>query len=280
MSFEDMPAQEPYRMPTANNYARVIREGSRQAMASLRTALDLPYGDDYYQKVDIYLPDDTGARDLPVLMYLHGGGWEKGYKEEMGFMAPPIVSLPAVFVSVSYRLAPAVTNRDQLDDTIAAIAFVHSNIARYGGSPEKIIIGGHSAGGHLAALAALRKDKLAAAGLPEDVIKYCVPVSAPYEIDPKDDGHAPFFRTQAEAREASPIAYVPGTRMPFYISWARHDFDGCVRDGPPMVEALKAAGAPVDFDIFEDMDHFDISVSHGNATGRWAKKIRGIMAQL
>src|SRR5258708_12555425 len=68
----------------------------------------------------------------------------------MGFMAPCFTDLPAVFVSVSYRLLPQVRFPVHLDDIIAALAWVHRNIARYGGNPERLFIGGHSPRRHSA----------------------------------------------------------------------------------------------------------------------------------
>ena len=58
---------------------------------------DVPYGADHWQCIDIYLAPQDGLRDLPVLLFLHGGGWSKGYKEWKGFMARYLTDLPAIF---------------------------------------------------------------------------------------------------------------------------------------------------------------------------------------
>ena len=144
-------------------------------METHRNVIDVAYGDDYFQRLDLFLPDNENLTELPVLVFMHGGAWRNGFKEWMGFMAPPIISLPAIFVSVSYRLAPSVKFPEPLEDTCDAVAWVFRNIRRYGGDPERIFIGGHSAGGHLAAMAALRCDHFTQRCLPANLIKACFP---------------------------------------------------------------------------------------------------------
>ena len=122
--------------------------------------------------------------DVPchVIVFLHGGGWTHGFKEWMGFMAPSIVAWPAVFISVAYRLAPDHRYPAQLDDTLSALAWIQRNIRDYGGDPNAIAVGGHSAGGHLASLAALRTDLHGGHGIPLDAIKACLPVSSTFDF--------------------------------------------------------------------------------------------------
>ena len=112
--------------------ARVL-EGSKQVQAETRTVIDVPYGDDYWQKVDFYLPEEDAGGGLPVLLFIHGGAWRHGYKEWMGFMAPPVIRHPAVFVSVSCRLAPDAKFPDIAEDCFDALALVYRTVAQFGG---------------------------------------------------------------------------------------------------------------------------------------------------
>ena len=77
-------------------------------------------------------------------MFAHGGAWTHGYKEWTGLMAPVFTAVPAIFVSVSYRLAPENRFPVPLDDCIDALAYVHRHIADHGGNPARIYVGGHS----------------------------------------------------------------------------------------------------------------------------------------
>jgi arylformamidase len=146
---------------------------SAAAASHVRTLRDVAYGTDPRQRLDIFLPRQTDLRNLPVLLFMHGGAWTHGTKDWCGFMAPPIAHQPAIFVSVGYRLIPTVSFPAPVLDCIAALRWITEHIAEHGGSPHRLFVGGHSAGGQIAALMALRKDWLAQADLPMDAIKGC-----------------------------------------------------------------------------------------------------------
>ncbi|MBI1774805.1 MAG: alpha/beta hydrolase [Proteobacteria bacterium] len=281
MAFDSLPVQSQEKMgPAAQAYAAEILERSRQVARSSRVALDIAYGEDYWQRLDLYLPEATGLRDLPVLVFLHGGGWSNGYKEWMGYMAPSFTDLPAIFVSVSYRLLPQVRFPAPLEDSVAALAWVHGNIARYGGSPERLFIGGHSAGGHLASLAALRRDLLAAAGVPLAALRACFPVSATFkfELGDLEKRGKDLLARPEDAAQASPISHVAGNAVPFYIAWGSRDLDHVMTTGMPMVEALKREKCRVEHQVFEGFDHFQISIDGGRRESPWVKTVRAWMA--
>ena len=93
---------------------------------------------------------------LPVLVWLHGGGWVLGNIETHDNVCRFLAELgPLLVVSVDYRLAPEAKAPAQVEDTLAALHWVAANAAAHGGDPARLIVGGDSAGGNLAALAAL-----------------------------------------------------------------------------------------------------------------------------
>lgn len=283
MPFDNLPPQSQERMgPAAQAYAATILERSKKVAESSRVVVDQAYGTDYWQRLDVYLPADKTLRDLPVLLFLHGGGWSNGYKEWMGFMAPAFTDLPAIFISVSYRLLPDIKYPANLDDTIAALAWVRRNIERFGGDPDRLFIGGHSAGGHLAALATLRRDLLAAAGVPVKAILGCFPVSGSYkfEIGELEARGKAMLEKPEDAAEISPITHVAGNRVPFYITWGGKDLEHCLKTAPPMVEALKAAGTRVEHQVFDEFDHFEISIDNGRRGSPWVETVRKWMTDL
>jgi arylformamidase len=282
MPFDQLPSQ-PQMGPAAEAYAANILARSKKVAATTRCQLDLAYGPDYWQKLDVYLPaDEAACRDLPVLVFLHGGGWSNGYKEWMGYMAPAFLDLPAIFVSVSYRLLPDVRFPVPLADTISALSWIYTNIGKYGGNPDRLFIGGHSAGAHLAALATLRRDLLDAAGVPPTAIRACLPVAGSYkfEVGELEARGKHFLEKPEDAPVASPVTYIEGNRVPFYVTWGERDLEHVVKNGPPMVEALKRAGTRVEHKVFAGMDHFDISIDNGNPQSEWVKKVREWMRTL
>ena len=222
MAFADLPAQPPM-SPAAEQYATFCFTHTAQAQARTRHVLDIPFGADYWQKLDLYLPHDPGVAGVPTLLFMHGGYWTHGYKEWLGFMAPALVSLPALFVSVGYRLSPAVKHPAALEDCLAALTWAYHHVAAYGGDPQRLFVGGHSAGGHLAALLALQPALRTARGLPAEVIKACFPVSGVYDVEgdiPQDRLQAFLSRRRVgpkPARCITPLAIRP----PFCWLWAR-----------------------------------------------------------
>jgi acetyl esterase/lipase len=168
-----MNTAAPTMSPAAERYAEECLRLSGDAGNRVRVLRDITYGRDPRQRMDIFLPQQPDLRDLPVLLFMHGGAWTHGTKDWCGFMAPPIVELPAIFISVGYRLIPTVSFPTPVMDCIAALRWIADHIAEHGGSPDRLFVGGHSAGGQIAALMTLRKDWLAEGGLPVDTIKGC-----------------------------------------------------------------------------------------------------------
>lgn len=119
--------------------------------------------DDKLRTLDIYAP--KGAKGAPVFVFIHGGGWSKRDKDEVGSQPKLFNSAGTIVVSVNYRLVPAVRHPENVQDIAAAIAWISKNIAKSGGDPNKIVLMGHSAGSHLAALVATDGRYLAAHGL-------------------------------------------------------------------------------------------------------------------
>lgn len=106
--------------------------------------------------LDLYLPEVRGTEPAPVLLQVHGGGWVLGRKDQQGL--PLMRHLAAkgwICVAINYRLAPRDRFPAQIIDVKHAINWVRTHIADYGGDPDYLAITGGSAGGHLAALAAL-----------------------------------------------------------------------------------------------------------------------------
>jgi acetyl esterase/lipase len=168
-----------------------------------------------------------------------------------------------------------------LDDTVAALAWVHDNIGRHGGSPTRLLIGGHSAGGHLSGLATLRRDTLAAAQLPEGVIKAGFPVSSVFKFEIGElEGRGKFLLNRPDdAPSASPINFVAGNRVPFYIVWGDNDLEYVQRTSPMMVEALKNNGGHVEHEIFAGYDHFQPSLDGGRRDSQWVRTVRAWLCE-
>src|SRR5436190_17494265 len=137
---------------------------------------DLPYvpGGHQRQVLDVYAPRD--AKSLPVVFWIHGGGWQTGDKTSVQLKPQTFTEKGLVFVSTNYRLLPDVDMGTIVRDIAKSIHWVHDHIAEHGGDPERLLVMGHSAGAQLAALACIDDRYLKAEGLSLAIIKGCVPV--------------------------------------------------------------------------------------------------------
>jgi arylformamidase len=280
MAFADLPAQPPM-SPAAEQYATFCFTHTAQAQARTRHVLDIPFGADYWQKLDLYLPHDPGVAGVPTLLFMHGGYWTHGYKEWLGFMAPAFVSLPALFISVGYRLSPMAKHPAALEDCLTALTWAYHHVAAYGGDPQRLFIGGHSAGGHLAALLALQPALRTARALPAGIIKACFPVSGVYDVEgdiPQDRLQA-FLEPTASRTQASPLHYASGNQTPFLLAVGAQDFPALYAQAYAMAAALRQAQAPVELLEIPVADHFQINMWAADQEFLWVQRVRAWMQQ-
>lgn len=139
---------------------------------------DIPYVESGHprQVLDIYTPEKPATTALPVMFWIHGGGWQVGDKSDVGLKPRVLTERGFVFVSTNYRLLPDVEMGELIGDVAKALAWVHRHIAEYGGDPRRIFVGGHSAGAQLAALICIDDRYLEREGVSFDVLRGCVPV--------------------------------------------------------------------------------------------------------
>lgn len=280
MSFAHLPPQPPIYPEEAAAYAREALERSEAAQRVCRVVRDQRFGEDVGHSLDIYLPASPSPEGDPVLVFAHGGAWTNGYKEWMGLMAPALTAAGIVFVSVSYRLAPQHKWDAMLDDCLAAVAWVHRNIRQHGGDPDRLSLGGHSAGGHLMALAALQAPRLRALGVPREAIRHCLPLCAPLDIryphralgSGEERTHQMILASSAQADAASPVCHVSADSPYMLIAHARGDLPRIIHGSASMTAALSGHRVPHDT-LVVDGDHFSAALDAAEATSPWTRRV-------
>ena len=107
---------------------------------------DIPYASPGHERqvLDVYSP--PGAKDRPVVFWIHGGGWQTGDKSSVQVKPRAFMDRGFVFVSTNYRLLPGVDMETIVRDIARSIRWVHEHVAEYGGDPERLLVMGHSAG--------------------------------------------------------------------------------------------------------------------------------------
>ncbi len=222
-------------------YARHYTEQSRLARHRLRCTLDVPYGPTVDEALDIFPAAQPHA---PVFVFIHGGYWRMLSSKEFSCVALGLHALGITTVVVNYALCPRVSIDEITRQARAAVAWVLRRIDRHGGDPERVVVGGHSAGGHLGAMClqtAWAEDYGFASN---DPLAGAVLVSGLYDLQPLryslmqpqlqlDDG---------VIRRNSPLFSVRACKTPALVTWGDDEPDEFRRQSDDFLAAWTAAG--------------------------------------
>ena len=195
-------------------------------------------------KLDIYLP--RGKTGYPVLFWIHGGGLHSGDKSKITEVAGRFVAEGIGVVSANYRLYPEAIYPVQIEDVADAFAWVHRNIAKRGGDPEKLFVSGGSAGGHLTALLTLNDAFLKKRGLTSGAIRGAIPISGLMDVSRVGAARRKgvWGEKASTHRIASPLHHARRDAPPLLLLHAEHDTLDRRQQNQAMFDALKKAGHP------------------------------------
>jgi acetyl esterase/lipase len=274
-------ARRTFHNPAAAAYAIEVESRFMPAFRDHGIARNVPYGREPHQLLDIYGPRDHMGSALPVLVFIHGGGWTAGCKEWMGFMAPAISKLPALLVTPSYSLAPRDRWPIPFEDCAAAVAWVHRNIHIYGGDGNHMLVGGHSAGAHLAACVATRSAA-------ETDIAGCCVVSGTFDMrfDSVVSGSMEerivrdLLRDEADMPDASPLLFVSRHTPPFLLAMGEHDYPRIHKQAASMAAALRDQGKLRDVISIPGSDHFGASTALVDESCGWLAGVQSMFQSI
>ena len=193
-------------------------------------------------KLDLYLPQ--GRDNLATVLWFHGGSLEKGDKS--GDVAVGVgrrFAAEGIAVAVvNYRLSPKIGYPAYVDDTAASFAWVYKNIKAHGGDPDSVFISGHSAGGYLAAMAALDPRYLKEYRLGLDAVAGAIPVSGQMITHATVRKERRIPATRPIIDEAAPGYHVRKDAPPFLNISGSNDLPARAAENLYFVDAMKAAG--------------------------------------
>lgn len=211
------------------------------------------------QALDIYIPHNRVSEKLPVVVYIHGGGWARQSKDFAGHVMPFIRTGRYIGVAINYRFVNEATILEIVYDCKAAIRYLKANAKKYGIDKNKIGVWGHSAGGHLAAMIGLTSASKALEG---DVGYYkkengsvacAVDADGPTDFESlksveEEYKNSPlfksFFNNDMEAvKLASPITHADGSCIPFFIYHGVKDKAVSVKQSEELYDKLTKKGA-------------------------------------
>jgi|KBSMisStaDraftv2_1062788.scaffolds.fasta_scaffold08406_3 arylformamidase len=218
---------------------------------------DLRYDEASGQGLDIVPAPGSGLK--PAFVFIHGGYWRMLSKDESVYMAPALNARGITLVAPDYSLAPATSLEEIVRQVRTAIVWLYRHGAEHGIDPERLFIGGHSAGGHLTG-ALVAGGWRQAFGLPENVIKGAMPVSGLFDLEPITRSFVNEWMgldgTRSDA--LSPIFHLPPEPCRMVVAWGGAETQGFHDQSHAWLAAWRGAGFPaVELEV-PGRHHFDI----------------------
>jgi acetyl esterase/lipase len=214
---------------------------------------DVAYGEGPRQKLDIYSPQ-TADKDTPVIVFIYGGRWQDGKKENYLFVAQGLIDLGYIVVIPDYRLFPEVKYPAFLEDNAAAVEWVHRHMKN-----RALFIMGHSAGAYNAAMIALNPRYLHHAPWISGVIG----IAGPYDFLPFEEQDKPIFNSEPNAMRTQPITYVYAGTPRFLLLAGDDDTTVKPKNSRNLYQALKKSGNNVIYKKYPDIGHIRIILDVG-----------------
>jgi acetyl esterase/lipase len=213
---------------------------------------DVAYGSDHRETLDIYLP----KKRLPkaVVIFWYGGSWQTGKKEQYRFVGAALAERGILTVIPDYRLYPTVKFPQLMDDGVSAVTWVHDHIREYGADPDHIVLMGHSAGAHMAAMLALNPQYLKKA---HESVVGLIGLSGPYALDPNDDILRTIFSAPSTPADWQPVRFVSASSPPTLLLHGLDDTVVSPDHTRELQSALEAHGVPVEAHFYPGRTHVD-----------------------
>lgn len=277
----------------------VLAIGATNALAAGRATLNIAYAEpkNERQLLDVYSPES--GSNHPVVVWVHGGGWMRGSKNDVDRKPQAFVAKGFVFVPMNYRFIPQVPMESIVRDVAKATGWVYRNIAKHGGDPNRLLLMGHSAGAQLAALLCTDFRYLEAEGVPKNAIRGCVPVDGDtYDVPlqvatatarqkslrqpPPKMGHPEKFGDLALQRQYSAVTHVALNRgIPPFLLLHVADHTDTSAQAYRLFAALDQAGIRARIFGAENTDHVkldrDLGVEGDAATRILFEFVEGVL---
>ena len=239
---------------------------------------DILYGDEPLQDLDIYYPKPLAQamkkntpikQEYPMVVFVHGGSWESGNKDEYAFVGQSLAQAGYVTAVINYRKAPEHVYPDYVEDTAQAIAWSYKNAARFYADPERLAVIGHSAGAFNAVAAIANEDFLKPYGVKPTDISAVIGIAGPYSYDFRKFSSATAFAADATPDKVMPDRQIKGAQPPYLLLTAEKDTVVYATNTLKMTQALKAAGATVQTSEIA-------GASHASSIGAMAPPLRWV----
>jgi acetyl esterase/lipase len=228
--------------------------------------VSLKYGNDPKQTLDLYSSNVSSSKKLPVIIYVHGGGWTGGDKSNVAEKPAFFTNKGYVFISINHRLSPKVTYNEMANDVAEAVKWVYDHGEQYQIDRSKLNLMGHSSGGHLVMLIGTNPKYLNSVGLSPQSIKSIVSLEGPLDLTDfirRMGSYKKVFGTDQKVwAEASPVTYASNKNLPPMFLVAHGN-----RSIAAFVNKTLSAGNTVDSFDAQTLSHSGVTAELGSSSG-------------
>ena len=273
----------------AEEYAATVMGWAREVNTrGMQVARAVAYGPHRLHHYNVFAP--VRAKDAPVLVFWHGGGWTNGYRDYTTCQAAQITRLGLVLVAPSYRLAPEHPLPCAFEDALALLRALQEAPPAGASSAGRFFLSGHSAGGHIASLTALRVAERARVGLRPDCVRGCLPISgimdlhapnpAPGSLEERVYTHVLKGRDPLLDTVLSPLFWTAGNRVPFALTYGAVDSPRVIQSNQRLFAMLQAqaSAAPVSCVAEAGRDHFQTHTALRDPADDWYQRLAAMVA--
>ncbi|MDX1484305.1 MAG: alpha/beta hydrolase [Alphaproteobacteria bacterium] len=249
-------------VPDNSGFKQQKIELSAAARTELDCMLDVAYGPTKAEVLDIFLAPSKGA---PINIFIHGGAWKAGHKDEVSYPAPVFHNAGANYVAVNFDLVPDVMLEEQVRQCRAAIAWVYRNAETFGGDRDRIFVSGHSSGGHVTGVMTIT-DWEGVYGLPADLIKGAAPFSGMFDLAPviKSWRNSYLKMDEERAFALSAIHHIPEVPIDLVLGYGTKELTEFQRQSCDFAKAWRAAGQACRLLEVPGRHHFEVGADFGN----------------
>ena len=249
------------RFPEAAGLLERWASDSVATRTRLKPVIAVPYGT-WGEKLDVFgaIGHKKSRHPAPVFVFIHGGYWRSLTRSDHSFAVEALVNAGACAVVPDYTLCPTVTIPDIARQMAEALAWTYRNIHKYGGDPQRIVVAGHSAGGHLTAMLMGCDWQQVDPVLPSNLVKKGLSISGLYDLEPLQ--HVPFLKedlriTQEHIDMASPLHWRAPTKGELHLVVGGNESEEFLRHQAALAQAWGPARVPT-ANVLPNLNHFDI----------------------
>lgn len=220
---------------------------------------DLAYGHDPRQRLDVYRPLGSGGL-RPVVLFLFGGRWQQGSRDQYRLLGDALTRRGLVAVVPDYRLYPQVRFPAWVEDAAHAVRWTRENIRQFGGDPDRIVVVGHSAGGHTAALLALDPRYLEQAGA-RNALRGVISIAGPVDTVWTDADVQALMGPQSGWDSTYPLNHIGGSDSPILLLHGAADETVAPGNSVALAARIARSGGCARAIVYPGVGHVEIVIA-------------------